>query len=409
MSNQDNENVKPVRPLPSLPNIVRKEGRGLPTRPNKVLGLPPKPTVESSPPFIPEIKENHHQEPNQSRLEERVESLEEENNLSRAKEHANTLKDIFDDLNSKSDNTITNENNYYFLDSPEASSKTDDSFWGENEKWDESDYELESNHESEHNDNIGLPYSRSPDNSEDQTIPVSSTEETSNPSFTGTIRNHWKLIGALCLVPVVGLTVNAVASTQSKPEASYMSPADIYPTEALSSLSPSPSTSPTPEQEVLEPGAIFSTSASMKLTDEKKFESNNYLMVGEEGDAKFAISSYGTIKEDGQKRIASDGEVLHAINYYHSGRAKISIGVNGEAKEISGLHNDGTLVISADKNAEIVIRATTNGITQEIDFKTATRMSEGIAEAWYSSPIGGVQQNKCRTSAGYGSSQRNQD
>lgn len=134
-----------------------------------------------------------------------------------------------------------------------------------------------------------------------------------------------------------------------------------------------------------------------KLTvkDSKKLSEDNFLATGE--NEKFTIAEYGILDKLDVKGTgavsAAENEVFHAVNYTAEGisAAKVSYDVDGTTKTFDEpLLPTGTIIISAPKEAELILNLQVNDLTQSIDLTTGERTTKGIADAWYGNIAGKI-------------------
>lgn len=154
------------------------------------------------------------------------------------------------------------------------------------------------------------------------------------------------------------------------------------------SLQASISAAPTAEK-----GASFISPTTIAIADEMKFDNGNLLTIQE--NEKITVTSYGTpdtavLEKDGESKKPSEGEVFHAINYTSSlnSEAKASVSVDGKQIPFKDkLSPQGAIIVSAPEGAKITLNIERLGITQSIDFKTATRTTTGVADVWYKETV----------------------
>lgn len=156
------------------------------------------------------------------------------------------------------------------------------------------------------------------------------------------------------------------------------------------------SSSPTPQINREEPGYAASYKNSMELKDQKDFKENNFIATSPE--SKFTITSYGTVDKDGSNMAPAEGEVFHTIHYTYTdsesldARPKAFITVNGTTKAFtSTLFDQGTIVIAAPKDAEVLFGLNLENVSQTINVKTAERKSVGIADVLYVDTKGNIE------------------
>ncbi len=175
----------------------------------------------------------------------------------------------------------------------------------------------------------------------------------------------------------LGLVFGATACTSNEPE-------------------PNPTNNTSSTENRAEAGKIDASTEKLPLSDEVSLDNNNYLITTTE-ETKFTIEDYGKVEQLPTGEKPAEGEVFHAIHYSNThprnanvSRPVISYVIDGqEVPDMTNSFDGGTKIISAPEDAKISVVVTTTdsktdeSIIQQIDFKTGTRLSEGVLDAWY--------------------------
>lgn len=160
--------------------------------------------------------------------------------------------------------------------------------------------------------------------------------------------------------------------------------------------SPSSSTSVPPELPRQSKGYLASYEKALDLKDAKEFTANNFLAVSET--SRFTIKAYGTVETNQSGMHPAAGEVFHSVHYTYvktepgENRPQPTVTINGETKPFTSiLFDQGTLMVSAPADAEVLFGLNFDGVTQNIELKTAERKSLGVSDTWYADQNGKVE------------------
>lgn len=158
---------------------------------------------------------------------------------------------------------------------------------------------------------------------------------------------------------------------------------------------PSPATATTEVAvERSAPGVTESNDIKMALQKATVFTENNVIMTS--SGKKFTITSSGELATTQDKLSPAVGEKFYAINYtyttsesaYMDDENKVTLTINGDTSTLGkSLYEEGTLLVSAPVDAEIILGFQDNGITQNINFQDAKRVV-GVADGLYENSVG---------------------
>lgn len=145
------------------------------------------------------------------------------------------------------------------------------------------------------------------------------------------------------------------------------------------------SVSATPTVTPVESNEVIFAAPSLGLQGEQAIEDGK-LQVGDH--TEIIVNASGTLEaEPTNNKPAAEGEVLHAFHLsptVDDSLEDASINVDGKTiKSKLDLVSSSTLIVSAKADSKITLKATVNGVTQELDLRTGERLTMGIADAWY--------------------------
>lgn len=169
-------------------------------------------------------------------------------------------------------------------------------------------------------------------------------------------------------VAILSLGVVGCSSNNSSPE-----------TNAKSSVS----ASPTVVVQRSETGAIDINATELALKNEKLFSEKNSIIVGE--NQKFTVKAAGTIDKNGSY-LPAENEQYYGFIYTSTltNNAVVTYTINGVTNsQKSSLDGNGTIIISAPKDAKIIANIQNDSLTQTIDLNQGQRTSTDLAQAWY--------------------------
>jgi hypothetical protein len=149
--------------------------------------------------------------------------------------------------------------------------------------------------------------------------------------------------------------------------------------EPMSSVSASPTVSLARSSA----GQINIAATELALQNEKKFTENNVIVTGEK--TKFTVSAAGDLATY-DNFAAAENEQFYGFVYNSTldNQTNVTYTVNGVTdKTIYPLSGNGTIVISAPKDATIIANIQNNSLTQTIDLVNGKRTSTDLAQAWY--------------------------
>ncbi len=155
------------------------------------------------------------------------------------------------------------------------------------------------------------------------------------------------------------------------------------------------------EDDRLDSKGLAALEEQITVPEAQKFSDNNFLKVS--NGQKITVQSYaktseGVATSSDTKKYPAEGEFLHTINIAveESDNSSDFLDVNEDPLNDVSLTIDGvplsselrpvdemTLLISAPENAEIILKAQTDGVSQSIKLDNAERVTKGIADSWY--------------------------
>lgn len=130
-------------------------------------------------------------------------------------------------------------------------------------------------------------------------------------------------------------------------------------------------------------GQINIADTELALQNEKKFTEDNAIVTSEK--SKFTVSAAGTLNQY-NNFAAAEKEQFYGFVYNSTldNTTKVTYTVNGVTDNNTyKLSGNGTIVISAPKDATIIANIQSNSLTQTIDLVNGKRTSVDLAKAWY--------------------------